>query len=153
MSWLRTRLFRPRGLVLTVTVVVAATLIWRGAQVQRAADVQAVAAWAADSVRAVARDLDAVPALGGTEPVVVRAISAWMREAAPPGIAADVRVEVVPLGGGLLGGGDGDATHRATVEVRGQRAELDVRWTRGEGGAAGHGAVTAFRMPGSGPSR
>jgi hypothetical protein len=78
---------------------------------------------------------------------VVRAISAWLREAAPPGIAADVRVDVVPLGGALLGGGGGDATHRATVEVRGTRAELDVRWTPGEGGAAGRGVVTAFRMP------
>jgi hypothetical protein len=147
MAWLRPTFLRARGLVLTVTIVVAATLIWRGARVQRAAEVQAVAAWTADSVRAVARDLDAVPALGGTEPVVVRAISAWLREAAPPGIAADVRVDVVPLGGALLGGGGGDATHRATVEVRGTRAELDVRWTPGEGGAAGRGVVTAFRMP------
>ena len=61
--------------------------------------------------------------------------------------AADVRVDVVPLGGALLGGGGGDATHRATVEVRGKRAELDVRWTPGEGGAAGRGVVTAFRRP------
>ena len=35
----------------------------------------------------------------------------------------------------------------ATVEVRGKRAELDVQWTPGEGGAAGRGVVTAFRLP------
>lgn len=146
MAWLRSRFLRPRGLVLTVTIVVAAALIWRGARLQRAAEVESVGAWTADAVRAVARDLDAVPDLGGTEPVVVRAISAWLREAAPPGISADVRVDVVPLGGAVLGGGDGDATHRATVEVRGKRAELDVRWTPGEGAAAGRGVVTAFRL-------
>lgn len=148
MAWLRSRFLRPRGLVLTVTIVVAAALIWRGARLQRAAEVDSVGAWTADAIRAVARDLDAVPDLGGTEPVVVRAISAWLREAAPPGIAADVRVDVVPLGGALLGAGSGgDATHRATVEVRGKRAELDVRWTPGEDAAAGRGVVTAFRLP------
>lgn len=148
MAWPQSRFFRPRGMVLTVALVVAATLIWRGQQVRRAADVQAVAAWTADAVRAVARDLDAVPDLGATEPVVVRTISVWIREAAPPGIAADVRVDVAVLGRSLLGGSDGgDATHRATVEVRGERAELDIRWTPGEGGAAGRGTVVAFRRP------
>jgi hypothetical protein len=54
-------------------------------------------------------------------------------------------VDVVPVGGGPFGAGDGEATHRATIELLGARGEADVHW------AEGRRAIVAWRV--LGPSR
>ena len=134
------RFLRPRGLLLTAMIVVAAALIWRGAKAQREADASAVAGWMLEAVRAAQEDSPAAPPLGASEPVVAAAFASWVRSSLPPGVAGDARVTVVPLGGGPFGAGDGDATHRASLELRGNRAEAEVRWSPGSP------AVTAFRL-------
>jgi len=141
-SWAR-RILRPRGLVLTVLLVVVAALLWRGAKAQRAADASAAAAWLLEGVRAAQEDRDATPSLGATEPVVASAFATWVRSALPPGEAGDARIDVTVLGSGPFGGGDGDATHRAVLRLRGARAEADLLWS------ASAPAVVAFRSAGS----
>lgn len=141
-SWAR-RILRPRGLVLTVLLVVVAALLWRGAKARREADASAAAAWILEGVRAAQEDRGTVPPLGSTEPVVASALAGWVRSAMPPGEAGDAGVEVTVLGEGPFGGGDGGSTHRAALELRGRRAEADLRWS------AESPSVTAFRVAGS----
>ena len=139
------RFLRPRGLFLTAMIVVVAALAWRGAKAQREADTAAVAAWVLEAVRDAQADRSAAPAFGATEPVVAGALAAWVRGAMPAGAAGDARVAVTALGGGPVGAGGGEGTHRASLELRGSRAEVDVRWS------AGSPSIVAFRA--DGPTR
>ena len=139
---------RARGLVLTALLVVVAWVTWRNAGAQRATDSAAVAEWVREAARSAQEDRDAVPAMGGTEPVVASAFAAWVRGAMPPGRAGDPRVEVEPLGGGPFGAGGGEATHRARIDLGGGAAEVDVRWADRASGAP---SVVAFWTAAAGP--
>jgi len=133
------RFLRPRGLILTATIVVAAALMWRGEKSRREADAAGVASWMLEAVRAAQEADSAAPSMGATEPVVAAAVASWVRASMPRGEAGDATVIVQSLGGGLFGAGDGNATHRASLELRGRRAEADLSWS------AGSPAIVAFR--------
>jgi len=139
------RFLRPRGLILTGTIVVAAALMWRGEKSRREAEVAGVAEWMLETVRAAQEADAAAPSMGATEPVVAGAVASWVRASMPRGEAGDATVTVETLGGGPFGAGGGDATHRASLELRGRVAEVDVRWS------AGSPSIVAFRT--DGPTR
>jgi len=134
------RWLRPRGLILTVMIVAVGAMIWRNQRVQRESD----AVRAADRVRStvVAAQADRGNAfeVAGTEPVVAGVVASWVRAVVPEGRAVEPRVDVVPVGGGPFGAGDGEATHRATIELLGARGEADVHW------AEGRRAIVAWRV-------
>jgi hypothetical protein len=122
------RWFRPRGLILTLMLVLVASLIWRNQRMQREADSAAVADWVRDAAMAALANRDAPVSLGATEPVVASAFLSWVRTNVPKDRATEVRVSVETIGRGPFGAGDGVATHRADVQLPGARAEADVHW-------------------------
>jgi hypothetical protein len=133
------RWLRPRGLILTVMIVAVGAMIWRSQRVQREADAARAADWVRSTVVAAQADRGGAFVLAGTEPLVAGVLAAWVRSVVPEGRAVEPRVTAVPVGGGPFGAGDGEATHRATVELLGSRGEADVHW------AGGRGAITAWR--------
>jgi len=135
---------RPRGLVLTALVAAVAWILWHNASGQRAASSQAVGEWVRSAARAAQADRGSDPAMGATEPVVSGSFASWVRGAVPADSAGEARVTVEPLGGGAPGAGE--ATHRVLVEMRGERAEADVRWSREAP------AMTAFRRGAAAPA-
>lgn len=142
-SWAR-RILRPRGLVLTVLLVVVAALLWRGANAQHEEDRALVAGWLQEAVREAQERRDAASAMGATEAVLAGAFAHWVRESVPPGTARDARITVEPLGSGPFGSRDGDATHRAEVVLPRGTATVEVRCSDGRC------AATSFR---SGPGK
>lgn len=133
------RWLRPRGLILTVMIVLVGAMIWRNQRGQREADAALAAAWVRSTVVAAQADRGGAFVLAGTEPLVAGVLAAWVRSVVPEGRAVEPRVTAVPVGGGPFGAGDGEATHRATVDLLGSRGEADVHW------AGGRGAITAWR--------
>jgi hypothetical protein len=133
------RWLRPRGLILTVMIVAVGAMIWRSQRVQREADAARAADWVRSTVVAAQADRGGAFVLAGTEPLVAGVLAAWVRSVVPEGRAVEPRVTAVPVGGGPFGAGDGEATHRATVDLLGSRGEADVHW------AGGRGAITAWR--------
>jgi hypothetical protein len=120
---------RPRGLVLTALVAAVAWILWHNASGQRAASSQAVGEWVRSAARAAQADRGSDPPMGATEPVVSGSFASWVRGAVPADSAGEARVTVEPVGDGPFGGGGGEATHRVRVEMRGEHAEADVRWS------------------------
>ena len=121
-------LLRPRGMVVTVTMVVAALLLWRGESARRASEAGQVADWVREAVRQARTGGDEPMRLGDSEPVVASAFGAWVRSSAPEGTAGDAGVRAEALGSRS---GDGAGTHRVEVTVGGRRAELRVEWADG----------------------
>ena len=122
------RWFRPRGLILTAMIVLVGVLIWRNQRARNEADVAMAADWVLDTVLAAQADHGKAFEVPGTQPVVASALASWVRSAVPADSSIQATVTVVSLGSGLFGARDGDATHRATIELRGSRAEADVLW-------------------------
>ena len=143
---------RPRTLVLSALMLVAAWLIWRQSREQATAGRQAVAQWVEDAVHSAAATRDAPLALGGTEPVVADALAAWVRSAQPANVLGDPTIEVAVIPKDMFGGSSGAATHRVTVQLRGQQATLLVEWdgtrARGVGFERGAGLERGAAQPG-----
>lgn len=109
-------------------IVVVGALIWRNQRAQNEADAAMAADWVLDTVFAAQADRGKAFEVPGTEPVVASALASWVRSAVPGDSSVQATVTVVALGTGLFGAREGDATHRATIELRGSRAEADVHW-------------------------
>ena len=139
------RWLRPRGLILTVMIVAVGAMIWRNQRGQREADAALAADWVRSTLVAAQADRGGAFAVPGPEPWGAGVRGAWVRSVVAAGGAAAPRVTAVPVGGGPFGAGDGEATHRVTVELLGSRGEADVHW------AGGRRAITAWRVPA--PSR
>jgi hypothetical protein len=119
-------LFRPRGMVVTATLVVAALLLWRGESARRAAEVGQVANWVREAARQARAAADGPIHLGDSEPVVASSFGAWVRSASPAGTVGDAGVQAEALGSRS---GTGPGTHRVEVTLGGRRAELRVEWS------------------------
>ena len=133
------RRIRPRAIILSATVAVAAVLIGRGASQRREADAGAVAEWVRGAVIA-AQGPDA-PELGRTEPVIGDAFASWTREQGGPGRVNDARIEVSPVGAWDTPRSSG-ATHRVRVTLGGSAADVEVAWDTDAAGSR-RGAITS----------
>ena len=134
------RRIRPRALVLSAAVAVAAILIGRGASQRREAEAADVAEWVRDAVRG-SQDAGA-PDLGRTEAVVGDAFASWVRGRGSDSRLMDARVDVSPVGAWESTRSDG-ATHRARVTVGGSSADVELAWDPGRTGSH-RGAITSL---------
>lgn len=133
------RRIRPRALVLSATVAVAAILIGRGASQRREAEAGAVAEWVRGAVLS-AQGPDPAE-LGRTEPWVGDAFRGWVRERAGTGQVRDARVEVRPVGAWDSTRSAG-TTHRARVTVGDSSVDAEVAWDPSAAGAL-RGSLTS----------
>ena len=125
-------------------IVVVGALIWRNQRSQNEADTAMAADWVLGTVLAAQAERGKPFEVAGTEPVVSAALASWVRSTVPEGRAVEATVTVVPLGGGLFGAREGDATHRATVRLLGAQAEADLHWRTGAP------SIVAWRLGGAG---
>ena len=134
------RRIRPRAIILSATVAVAAVLIGRGASQRREAEAGAVAEWVRGAV-IEAQGPDA-PELGRTEPLVGDAFASWVRGRGGQDRVKGAAIEVTPIGA-WDASRSGGATHRARVSVGGSAAEVEVAWDAGAAGPR-RGAITSM---------
>lgn len=108
-------------------MILAAWVIHTQSRDQAKAGTEGVAAWVQDAVRAAAAERERPPAMGVTEPIVVEAFAAWVRQSQPAGVAGDAVLAVEPLKQEFFGSGS-PATHRVGMALRGGHATLTVVW-------------------------
>lgn len=122
------RRFRPRGLILTAMIVLVGAMIWRSQRSRNEADAALAADWVRSTVLAAQADRGREFEVAGTQPVVAGALASWVRSTVPEGRAVEAKVSVTALGAGPFGAREGDATHRAAIDLLGSRAEADLHW-------------------------
>lgn len=149
MAWKNARLWRrPRALVLAGLVVVAAWMIARQGAQQAKEGVAPVAAWVQEATQRAAVPGGDAPSLGATDPFVADAFIAWAASALPAGIVADPIVRVEPIAKGSAERAPA-ATHRADIELRGNRATMFIAW---DGSTATALAFERALPPGDSPA-
>jgi hypothetical protein len=136
------RRIRPRALVLSAAVAVAAVLIGRGATHRRAAEAGAVAEWVRG---AVARASEGAGASGAV-PMVDDAVVSWVREVERGPRTSQANVFVRAVGAWRAEEGvPASATHVAEVRVRDARATLGIEWPAGGPSGQAQPAIVSFR--------
>jgi hypothetical protein len=136
------RRIRPRAIILSATVAVAAVLIGRGASQRREADAGAVAEWVRGAVGRAGEGTGA----SGAAAMVDDALASWVREVEGGPRASQLHVAVRPVG--AWRGEEGvpaSATHVAELRVRDSRATIGIEWPAGGPSGAAQPAIVSFR--------
>lgn len=118
---------RPRTLVLTALILVAAWMVWKQSREQAIAGTQHVSAWLQEAVREAADQRDVPPRMGETHDLVREALAEWVRAAVPEHVAPNVRVDTASLRDDTWALHP-EATHRALVTLQGKQLAVFVVW-------------------------